>query len=227
MNFKEWLVSEIATRNRLPSDAVTDKGNMYGIPFGSSRTQAPISAALTGLGGGIGLGVRRAQDRMGVNIRPSPQVEEIPTAVSRKIPNGISLPLQLPALERDDYGNPKYSMTSTSWKTVSSIIQDPENDNRVRKVGEPESSGKFIAPAPGNNSEFGFAMAFTKTLIHIMTLNVWSDEVGSEELSKYDFDNPQTELEHADSNNILTCVFSFKRRDNVPDGIKRQNFEND
>lgn len=229
MNFKEWLFSEIATRNRLPADAVTDRGNSYGIPFGSARTQNYFAAAATGLGGGIGLGVRRAQDRAGVVIRPSPPIEDLPSLLNKKVPNGMSLPLQLPALGRreEDYNNhPQYSITSASWNAVNNLTHDPENDPRVRKVGEPfrEGDKKFIPPASGNQQELNFAISFTKTLIHIMTVQKMND-IDPEGLKKYDFVNPHTEVEHVDGNNVLTCVFSFKRRDNVPDGVKQQNFE--
>lgn len=228
MNFKEWLLSEIAQRTKLSSDTVSDKSTAYGIPFGGDRTPGLVQAAAGGLAGGIGLGARRAYERSGGVTRATPQTADLPSLPNKKVSEGISLPLQLPALGRNpENGNqPLYSITSTSWNAVNNLTHDPENDPRVRKVGEPFRDGdeKFIPPASGNQQELNFAISFTKTLIHIMTVQKMND-IDPETLKKYDFVNAHTEVEHVDKDNVLTCVFSFKKRDNVPEGIKKQNYE--
>lgn len=228
MNFKEWLLSEIAQRTKLSSDTVSDKATAYGIPFGGDRTPGAVQMAAGGLAGGIGLGARRAYERSGGVTRATPQTADLPLLPNKKVSDGISLPLQLPALGRNpDNGNhPLYSITSTSWNAVNNLTHDPETDSRVRKVGESfrEGDKKFIPPASGNQQELNFSISFTKTLIHIMTAQKMND-IDPETLKKYDFVNAHTEVEHVDKDNVLTCVFSFKKRDNVPEGIKKQNYE--
>ena len=228
MNFKEWLLSEFQQRAKISDTAVADKSTAYGIPFGGERTPGLGQAAAGGLLGGIGLGARRAYERSGGVTRATPQTVGFPSLPNKKVSEGISLPLQLPALERNpENGNhPLSSITSTSWNAVNNLTHDPETDSRVRKVGESFREGvkKFIPPASGNQQELNFAISFTKTLIHIMTVQKMND-IDPEALKKYDFVNAHTEVEHVDKDNVLTCVFSFKKRDNVPEGIKKQNYE--
>jgi hypothetical protein len=231
MNFKEWLLSEVGggvRRTKLSADTVSDTSTAYGIPFGGDRTPGAVQMVAGGLAGGIGLGARRAYERSGGVTRATPQTADIPLLPNKKVSDGISLPLQLPALARrpEDNNSPLYMITSTSWNAVNNLTYDPENEPKVRKVGEAFRDGdkKFIPPASGNQYELNFAISFTKTLIHIMTVQKMND-IDPEGLKKYDFVNAHTEVERVDKNNVLTCVFSFKKRDNVPDGIKKQNYE--
>jgi hypothetical protein len=100
MNFKEWLLSEIAKRTKLSSDTVSDKATAYGIPFGGDRTPGAVQMVAGGLAGGIGLGARRAYERSGGVTRATPQTADIPTLPNKKVSDGVSLPLQLPAYPR-------------------------------------------------------------------------------------------------------------------------------
>lgn len=247
---EEAKVGTPSTRPTKPSVgnfAKPDMTSYRGVPYGASITQVPFAKTWDNPGviapvAGIGAGVDDEMKKMGREFSPTPRLSEFPTEKEPNLKYG-SLPLQLPAFyqEGDDPNKPDFvnlfsrrnSYSSINFQNVSRFLSDGELRAKLRDIDDnpddPYDLRKFILVTKDteiNNQQLDFgyvelAKIFTK--YSILTLIVEDTlERDPDFRNKFDILKPNLEYENLDEQkNILTCVFSFKpKNQNIPDSMR-------
>lgn len=248
MKFKNWLkkieeakVGTPSTRPPKPagSFAKPDMTSYRGVPYGASITQVPFAKtwdnpAVIAIPAGVGTGVDDEMKKMGREFSPTPRLSEFPTEKEPNLKYG-SLPLQRPTfLERDEDG--KFmkinlfgagdSFKGINFQNVSRVLNNPEYREKLRDIDsnpdDPNDPRKFLLA--NQNLDFNqieAARLFTRfSILTLIVENVLDTDPDFK--NKYEVFKPNLEYENLnEEKNILTCVFSFKpKNENIPDNLR-------
>jgi len=221
MNFKNWLlITEKNVKNKPSSGSAIDTSSLYGASaqWGGSHSQLPGEKAVTHLGTGIGGGVNAELEKQGRVLDPQGNIRERPDIRDALVMHG-ELPLQIDKVYSYEFQGEERQRCQCKSQREAWIyihdhlgVKDPMRDDKVLRHDNKYVPGKTFIPletVKDVDSCVQCATNFTKTLIHITTVN---EIVRQGNKEKYDLLNPEFKKEIERDGNLL-CVMVFKKSD--------------